>query len=97
MKPSPINLLRPELVLFFFFIYLFIFYLFISFFFFFLRKSPAATSEKKKGKSARVWANEGKNTTDLDFSGGPTNGEGDVNAAPNDTKSMPTQAEVIEN
>ena len=56
------------------------------------RKSPEASS-KKKGKSARVWANEGKNTADLDFSSAGDN-EGLQNGSAEDSKSVPTQAEV---
>ena len=56
------------------------------------RKSPEASS-KKKGKSARIWANEGKNAAELDFSAAGDN-EGVQNGNAEDTKSVPTQAEV---
>ena len=49
------------------------------------RKSPEASS-KKKGKSARIWANEGKNAAELDFSAAGDN-EGVQNGNAEDTKS----------
>ncbi|KAL8598050.1 hypothetical protein ACOMHN_062648 [Nucella lapillus] len=52
-------------------------------------KSPDTATNKKKGKSARVWLNEGRDAKTLDF----TDATLEQNGAGEDVKSMPTEAE----
>ncbi|XP_076438427.1 signal recognition particle receptor subunit alpha-like isoform X2 [Babylonia areolata] len=55
-------------------------------------KSPEPSSTKKKGKLARVWDNEGRDTKTLDFSSA-ADAQAAQNGALEDSKTVPTEAE----